>query len=294
MENFGGKLIFSSEESTWNLKREFWVQQKYFTEAELASRPCSSFTEQWQEIKSQGRCLIVGDSSASEVLAAFSSVPREIELLQSCDSVLRVQNRWWPRNFWSMALRESLVARAQQLDTHRVAYLTGTGGHAFASLVVLAQLGFKRIMWVVTKFGDNELQKQFFLKHFFGVSVEFIVGQGLTLQANNGSILINTLTYSSGVDFLQDLIYLNFLQKGGVVVETQLESLDSQLLIEAGSVGVHSVPAWYLEGARDYLLLQDLMSQDPTSQGEHLPEVGIYLEQWHNFLKTRPTLSQNK
>lgn len=280
------QLILSVEDKGWADRRDFWLQKKFLSEAQLQVASVSDFVNEWPDLKKQASCLLVNDHKSNEVLSQFSSLPSEIELLQSCDCILRVKDKWWLRNFWAQALREALVARAQKLDTHRVAYLTGQGGHAMASLVVLAQLGFKRILWVVSDLEQNEALKKIFLKHFFGVTLEFVLGDELTRQPNNGSILINTLGASSEAEFLQDLIYLNFLQKGGVVVETQLDTLESQLLVEAESVGVHSVAAWFLEGLRDHKLLTELKAQD-------LPTESEFLNEWFNFLKTRPTLSHN-
>jgi shikimate 5-dehydrogenase len=278
-------VIWSAESKNWPLRREFWLSQKYFTDSQLNPTSIAAFAGEWSEIKKNASCVIVGDEFSHEVLSQFSSLPSEIELLQSCDSVLKFKDKWWPRNFWSVALRESLVTKAQKLDTHRAAYLTGEGGHALASLVILAQLGFKRIVWVVSELDRNESYRKIFLRHFFGVSVEFILGEELILQPNNGSILINTLSHFSGVEFLQDLIYLNFLQKGGLVVETQLDSIESQLLTEAESVGVHSVAPWHLEGLRDHMLLLEL-----SGSADALPNLENYLKEWLNYLKTRPTL----
>ncbi len=286
MSSLAKGVIYSAESKTWSLRRDFWLQQKFFAEPQLQPSSVTAFASDWAEIKKNANCVVVGDESSQEVLSQFSSLPSEIELLQSCDSILRFKDKWWLRNFWSVALRESLVAKAQKLDTHRVAYLTGNGGHAMASLVVLAQLGFKRIVWAVSQLDQNENHRQFFLRHFFGVNIEFILGEELTLQPNNGSILINTLSESSGIEFLQDLIYLNFLQKGGVVVETQLDSIESRLLTEAESVGVHSVAPWHLEGLRDHLLLAELKVSS-------LPSLDGYLSEWFKFLKTRPTLDQH-
>ncbi len=252
--------------------------------------PESEFLTVWPELQKTANCLLVEEDQSVDVLAQFQSLPGDIKLSQACDSVLFTGGKWWVRDFWGLALKESLVKRVARLDTHGVAYLTGDLGRAKSSLAVLSQLGFKKIHWVTEDTENLRTDRERFMKNFFGIELTLLRGDELTLQPNNGTVLINTLSdpeseSESESQLLQNLIYLNFLQRGGAVVDAQVMPLKNQLLDEAESVGVHSVPGWHLEGTRDYLLLPHLTAKP-------LPELENYLKDWHEFLKTRPTSSQ--
>jgi hypothetical protein len=276
--------IHSFEKLLWPARAEFWQQQGFLIESVLALEPAEDFLNEWPSLQKSASCVLIGEDQCSEVLGQFQSLPSDIKLSHSFDCILKIQGKWWVRDFWALALKESLVKRVSRLDTHSVAYLTGSQGHARASLAVLSELGFKKINWVTDEPDKLAPDRNRFLKNFFGVELRLIPSQELILQPNNGTVLINTIAATEDSELLQNLIYLNFLQKGGAAVDTHTFPLENQLLDEAESVDIHSVPGWYLEATRDHLLLPHLTSKP-------VPELDVYAKDWLQFLKTRPTSS---
>lgn len=277
--------------SDGHLRGEYW-------QAELKKLNCSlsllepaglGFAEQWKSLPENISWISIAEPEIDFVLSNFQNISSEINLSQNCDALLRQNKVWWVKDFWSLALVESIVRRAPRLDTHGTAYVTGGGRLARAAVVNLIKMGFSRIVWVTDHVNEAQEDIISIKRKFFAVAIEPMAGSDLTLQPNNGTILVNTIGLNSEEPLLQDLFYLNFLRKNGVAVDIHLEPFDNQLLTEAETVGVFTVPAWYLVGVRDCLFLNALLQA-----GEHRLTLDLdkYLESWKDFLKTRLMSSQ--
>ncbi|MGZ5279399.1 MAG: hypothetical protein ACXWC9_05630 [Pseudobdellovibrionaceae bacterium] len=97
------------------------------------------------------------------------------------------------------------------------------------------------------------------------------------MQPNNGSLLLNTLQAESGGVVFEDLTYLNFLRKDGLVVDLPMNGQSNPLLEEAKHVGILQLSGGEIWGLRDFFFLQALAVS--------LPSVSDYLKDWSQFLQ---------
>lgn len=180
--------------------------------------------------------VFVPESSSAWLLNQLQKNSSEVQILGTCDTLVRNHEGSWPHNVTSEILRSHLMQRAPKLNNRSQAYVTGEGARSQTVVGVLIQMGFAKINWVSED--PDRLQKSCdeMKRKFFNVVLEPMRNSELTLQPNNGSILVNTVESKSNPVFMQDLCYLNFIQKGGVVVDLDLTNGFTTLLEEARHV----------------------------------------------------------
>ncbi len=216
-------------------------------------------------------------------LSGSARIPTEVREAGVVDSIIRQNGTMWIRCFLREALHQLILERTPQLDTHSIAYVTGSDSTARLCIVVAVQMGFKKIVLISENQEEaqgivNQLQKLFF-------SLEFTTlhENELTLQPNNGSLLLNTLSADGGSVVFEDLTYLNFLKKEGMVVDLPMGGLTNPLLEEAEHVGIRRLAGGEIWGQRDFLFLQALSPQILS-----LSEID-YLKAWSEFLRAETT-----
>ena len=219
---------------------------------------------------------LVGEAvveSAKEVLS-------EVKDLGWADILLRQQKHLWPKLINRHALRLSVIQAADDLDSHSVGYVTGKGPMARLAAAVLIQLGFERLAIVSD---SPELVKQelsFIQRKYFGIQIHFLSESEMTMQPNNGSIIINTISHDKESDILDDLPYLNYIKKQGLVVDLPFATGPNQLIDEAAHVGMRVLSGVTVRGMRDFLLLE----QVAEAQAIQCPfELNDYMKQWTAF-----------
>ena len=112
------------------------------------------------------------------------------------------------------------------------------------------------------------------------MQIDILKDTDLTLQPCDGSILINTIFSADEIQQVQNLTYLNFLKKGGVVVDLT-ESGYPDLLTEAENINLTRISGSRLWAERDFDFLTSIFGG----------KLGLtetqYLEQWETW-KNRP------
>lgn len=212
------------------------------------------------------------------LLSQWPQLPTEVGETGVTDILLRQDGAWWFRCFLREALREAVIRRAPKLDTHSLAYIIGSGELAGLGASVAIQLGFRRLIMVCS---DGEEARQLALriqKKFFGLELVLILESQLTLQPSNGSLLINTLGASSGAAVLNDLPYLNFLKKDGLVVDLPYPDSLDQLVDEAKHVGISYIRGGEVLGLRDFLFLKSMMKSEFSVSRD------VYFSEWKSRL----------
>lgn len=126
---------------------------------------------------------------------------------------------------------ELLVRGSRSLDTGLRAYVTGNGPWARLFALIAIEKGFSDVRLVVKELEEAQILIDDFKKFCFGVNFEAIRHADLTLQANNGALLVNTIDPHSDPELAADLAYLNYLSPSALVIETH-ESSEANPLVE--------------------------------------------------------------
>ncbi len=172
-----------------------------------------------------------------DLFSHFQKMPDFVRKSQYMDCLLFDGKIWWPHIALFENLRQLMVGRGRKIDLRSWGYVTGHSSLARLSIILLADLGFRRIRWVVENpiFVDKmvtELQAS-----FFGTEIEIIPSKSLTLLGNDGSVLINTFACGGENSINQDLYFLNFMISDSLIVDLEGDPLPSQLAQEASQVG---------------------------------------------------------
>lgn len=219
------------------------------------------------------------------LIASIESTNAEVRSIKGFDALLRMNKKLWPRVYTRAALRYSIVRQATVLDTKEAAYVTGVGTRARAVISVLVELGYSRICMVWPDQQEAEKVIQEFKRNFFLVDIKWLADRELTLQPNNGSILVNTRPHEAGSVLVDDLSYLNFLQSQGLVVEFYSDGKPNKIIQEAQNIGQRIVSPELLMGAYDAYLWADILSVEEDSL--KLRFVEDWVQGWMDQLKTK-------
>lgn len=191
-----------------------------------------------QEHEKQGiKHILIHPCLVDDLFSHFHQMPDFVRKSQYMDCLIFDGKIWWPHVALFETLRELMVGRGRKMDLRSWGYVTGHSSLARLSVILLADLGFRRIRWVVENpiFVDKmvtELQAS-----FFGCEIEIIPSKSLTLLGNDGSVLINTFACGGDNSINQDLYFLNFMVSDSLIVDLEGDPLPSQLAQEALQVG---------------------------------------------------------
>lgn len=225
--------------------------------------------------------LLLAPTTAALFIQMWPKLPSEVVETGFADAVFYDQKQWWFRSFLKESMRQLIIEKSPQLDTHSLAYVTGSEATARLCAAVVAQMGFRRITFIARDQDAIQLLVDRLQRMYFDLEVKILKDTELTLQPSNGSILLNCLAADSGEAMLDDLPYLNFLKKDGLVVDLPYPQGVKHLTEEADHVGIRHVDGFELCVLRDFLFLQSLLGKAfALSREEHR-------EMWKPFSETK-------
>jgi hypothetical protein len=216
--------------------------------------------QHWREWTNLAHGIFVGEDFNALLLKVLPSVPKKIVDIQKVDVLARDERRkWWPECRLRDSLHELVIGRTPHLDCSQMAYVTGLGLEMRVAMAVVAQLGFPTINLVVMDLVEGEKALAELQRKYFSVKINLLENADLTMQKNNGSLLINTARDEQTSDLIRDLSYLNFVLADGLVVDMNVLPLKNQMIEEARNVGLPVLLGWEILGYRDYLLLKQMI-----------------------------------
>ncbi len=258
-------------------RKEFWLQHLKL-DLQWVDFSAEQLADPVAMLKSKdvdGVLMPTGFSQS--LLAASNRIPTEVREVSLVDSIVRLQDKLWIRSYLRVALHQQILLHAPSLDTHSIVYVTGSDAQARMCAAIAIRMGFQKIILIAEDHEEAQRIVADISKGFFDLDFKLLRETELTLQPNNGSLLLNTLPVETGGIVFEDLTYLNFLRKDGLVVDLPPGSgVANPLLEEATHVGIRRVAGSEIWGVRDFMFLQEL-GVVKLSQEE-------YLSQWLKFL----------
>ena len=198
-----------------DLPREFWAQQvPKLSEYEIVEVDIDfeNLKLQWKEMLASSSGIIFDRQVSGEVLKLLRGVPRIIGELQCIDLLSRdAKANWWPDCFFRETLLQEIARAAPNLDTSASAYITGEGSLMRVGMSALVQMGYRRINLVLENPENFEFLSDVFKRLFFDTEITLMRNTDLTLQKNDGTILVNTVKLAEHAELRDDLTYLNFI-----------------------------------------------------------------------------------
>lgn len=269
--------LFERPEIQSSLRRQFWAELQLPVEwAETEQSPIDG--------------VIVDPNQSSKELEHLRRIPRDILLLKYFDFLKFEDGVFWPRALALESLRQVILRRVPEgLDLRAWALVTGTAPLARAALGIIFHLGFRQARLIYDAPEEmNALQlKSDLEKYYFGLKISLQKTNELTLQPNNGSILINTVDLEANKEMLETLLYLNFLHRPGMIVDMPFHLQNGPLIEEGHESGFETVAGCEVQGEWDYQLLGGLGIQTGMT-------ADVYQKKWAEFLaQHKPAPSVN-
>lgn len=204
--------------------------------------------------------ILTGWDSEDHLLR-LKNVPREVVLTRHLDVIERTAGKIWPRSLLPTALKQIVLRSSKGLDLRDWALVTGTSSVSRAALISVFELGYRMVRLVHADGEEDKAERirRDYEKFCFGLKILPQKRAELTLQPNNGSLVVNVEDLTQDEDLLQTLLYLNFLHRPGLVIDlTGDQGVESALLKEARLSGFETVSEFRVRTEWDFLLLQSL------------------------------------
>ena len=263
----------------WSDQKLTWVEQGEASFLEEGS--AKQWLKNLKTLKDVAGIFVENDP-AQALIHAMEIFPQKIRELRTFDCLLPdTAGQWWPHCYLKLALSERISLKSPHLDCTQIAYITGDGNNMKVAASIAVQFGFPSIFLVIDESQAVEETLAHLRRQYFGVNFQTITSGDLTLQKNNGSLLINTAQFNKSEEFIEDLSYLNFLLGGALVVDTNVLPLTNNLLSEALHVGLTILGGAEVLGLADYLMLRDILDSLKVARPLSSEQ---YLEQWMLYL----------
>lgn len=251
-------------------RQKFWSERKWDVEW-ISGTPEQLLLEKKADV------ILIDPIETAEWIERSKNIPIEISRYGFADSLWLQEGRYWPRALTSGLLRDFVVQVAKTLDISAWAYIVGGGPWAQMFVYLASDIGYRKICLVADNPDPIDEIFQKVKKHCFGLETRILAPGDLTQEPNNGSLLINTLNLESEPNLLQNLLYLNFVHKPGLIMDIHFEAKISALLGEARQTGFEIISGVDIRAVYDHAVIEKLNIGNQIS----LP---AYLADWRAFL----------
>ncbi len=278
------KIIeFASEPNV--IRRKFWEEnlKTEFEQIEFIESVCSKeeLTKNYASLIKDVDGALVSEAYSKIFFEIYPQVSRRILEVKKIDCLIRDSGGIWPHCLMRESLHELIIQKANKLDTQMRAYVTGSESSMRVAISAAIQLGFAEICIVVDEVEVAQSILVDLQKTFFSVQFYILKNTDLTLQQNNGTLLVNTVRLEGKAEFIEDLTYLNFISLEGLVVDINLFPLVNPLIEESKHVGLRTLSGAELRGHMDWLFLKKIFGQVSV-------DAKTYVQKWLDVLKNKP------
>jgi shikimate dehydrogenase len=226
---------------------------------------------------SRCRAIRIPFGLSETFVKSFEAVPTLVKQLQCCDTLLNEAGQYWPRILIYDAIRKLVVESFPEHDVRGTGYVVCDDSLGRAMAAVLAHLGHRKIFLVGKSESFLQREVKLLQRHFLGVDIRGVLAEQLTMQSDRASMLVNCVDLETEHQLLQDIVYFNFMQRGGVVLDLgSCGSGKSPLNEEAQKAHLSTLDPILIRAANDFALIERLGLSELTS-------FHVYFESWSKF-----------
>lgn len=167
-------------------------------------------------------------------------LPVEVFQMNMSDAILKSDQSFVFRNLLSESFGQVLNQIKSPLDTNKEAVLIGDEATLACVFPSLAQVGFKKFTILTDRMLPVNEQVRHIMRHFFGVQVNVLPIQTKVNYQEVAAALVVDIDFLNKPEFLNHLIYFNFLMPGSLVVDLR-SHLSPTLTVEAKRMDYHVV-----------------------------------------------------
>lgn len=199
--------------------------------------------------------IFVDPVFCESLLTQLRQMTREIKAIGYFDFLEKTKLGLSPVSLLRQYGTEMIRSGVVSLDTRKIAYITGSNAWSRIFAILAAQLGFKKVIFVVKSLEENHQLLVDLSAISFGIEFSSMLESELTLQPNNASLLINTIAEQEAPALISDLSYLNYLSLSGLVIDIHESNLKSLLIEETRNSKITLIDGLAVQSFLEYWLL---------------------------------------
>ncbi len=178
---------------------------------------------------------------STEASHLFPASAPLINRLHYVDLIFRKNKTLWPYLLHKDAIHSVIIDKQPCLNIKGSGLIVGYGPESILAVHVLADLGFKHITVVVEKDIDAQALLSLFRGSLFDVKFEIITRDKIILLPGIFSVVIVYSDLHKEIDLLTALLYFNYLERGGLVINAGFQCPEVPLLEESAAIGAKVV-----------------------------------------------------
>lgn len=231
------------------LRRQFWSDNKW---------PVEFLEAEGDPLNSKAKVVLTDPLESPDWFHRTKKFTQGLQRIEFTDSIWQDHGKFWPKALYPTALHDLVVRVGQKLDTRAWAYVAGVGPWARLAVTTAFDLGYRKVRIISNDHAGVEDLSRKIQKFCFGIELEELATADVTLQPNNGSLLINTFDLETDKDMLTTLLYLNFVRRPALIVDVPFHNALSPLLQEGQHAGFEVISGVDLRGMYDFMVLEKL------------------------------------
>lgn len=213
----------------------------------------------------------------ASLLTELREMTREIKAIGYFDFLEKTKFGLSPVSLLRQYGAEMIRSGVASLDVRKIAYVTGSNAWSRIFAILAAQLGFKKVIFVVKTLEENHQLLADLSAIAFGVEFSSMLESELTLQPNNASLLINTVAEQEEPALISDLSYLNYLSLSGLVIDVHESNLKSLLIEETRNSKITLIDGFTVQSFLEYWLLNKQTGLLTSSFGDYVEKRKSFL-----------------
>jgi hypothetical protein len=227
--------------------------------------------------KKEAHFLLLPPEQTNALKSKFRVFSLSVEQLGFFDSAVFENNEYRPQAQYGAILKNFIVHIGKNLDIKKLCYVAGAGPWVRLSVHVAFQLGYRNFVLVDSNQQSAIENLAEISRSCFPINIKTVEPQALTLEPNNGSLLISCQALLEGSELLETLLYLNFVRSPGLICDLHFQPALSPLLVEGTHTGFDVVSGFDLRALYDYYVLTSTKVDTGISWK-------TYLTNWRAFL----------
>lgn len=247
---------------------------KWYAEVEVSSRWKVEFHETENFVNDIGflkgfDLIRMSRSWARDASTLFAAAAPLITQTKFVDLIFKKNGILWPYLAHKDAIHSIVLERYPYLNTKSAGLLIGLTTESILSAACLVELGLKHITFVVEdEERDSTILKQL-EKSLFEVRLEMISKDKVILLPGIYSVVICYEDLRTQAELLTALLYFNYLERGGLVINAAAPLEKLPLMEEAFAIGAKVVDLHEVQIHEELVSLQKVI---PLSQSsfQHL------------------------
>ncbi len=217
------------------------------------------FPEQLKLAKQKFGVIRIGDPFHQRIIDELDVIPNDVRQVNNVDLLLKEHTKWNAYCFMHEALFRALAFAQKPIDRSQSCLVIGSGSSFGALVFALYKIGFRRFLLS----GNDEANIQKYIKHctdyFLSIDASYVSPNELTLIKPECSIMVNCIDLEQNAQIIKDLIYFNFLQSSGIVVDFNLSGSAAVMVEEAKSSGFSVITGPDVASSYDFLFVQKIL-----------------------------------